>query len=355
MQTTTSIKNLLKVCLEALLWLIISPLDLVFSILVTLKNTLYDRGYLPQNRLSRPVISIGNLSMGGTGKSPMISEFAAQLTSLGKKVVVLSRGYGRVNSDLSLEVMPETPWKKAGDEPLMLARRHLDVKVLVGPSRYEAAKATSFIPDVYLVDDGFQHRQLHRDWDIVLIDVTQPPPPRFLFLPFREGISSLKRASLIIITRCPNPEAATPLINRIRKKNPNVPILTSYFETGALQPLKPASNFKTKTVLAYSGIERPEKFFTMLKRLGFHVPFTMKLKDHQEMKPFHWERLLKEARQRNVFSVVTTEKDAVKVENTFNSDIMLSFLPIVTRWHKPTYFEELIKEFMNRKHHEKIA
>ncbi|PIE89488.1 MAG: tetraacyldisaccharide 4'-kinase [Acidobacteria bacterium] len=331
-----------------LMRLILLPLSILYTAVTCLRNWLFDRGFIRVQKLDQPVISIGNLAMGGTGKTPITSECARILSDMGYKVGILSRGYGRKNKTRSLEITPHTHWQDAGDEPLMLARQNPKARVFVGPSRFQAARAcTDNQIDVYLIDDGFQHRYLHRDLNMVCIDATQPLPPYRLALPFREGLHSLRRADLVIITRCPQPESASELISKIQRVVPNMPIIFSHFASGNIQPVFEGDRVDRKDVIAYSGIERPQKFFRALDRKGYHVRFSLALPDHGAPNKKQWDLLYEQSQTNRTPLIVTTQKDAVKVERKPDSGIILSFVPLITCWRKPEEIRAFFENTLN--------
>jgi len=338
-----------------LLRIFIYPFNFLFSLVVFLKNFSYERGLLRIQHLDRPVISIGNLSMGGTGKSPITSALADILDKQGYKTAILSRGYGRKHPKQALEVLPDSSWQETGDEPLMLRRRNPETRVFVGPSRYEAALSTSYKPDVYLIDDGFQHRQLHRDLDIVLIDCSQALPSQWAYFPFREGLNSLRRASLILLTRCHDQEQTRKILLTLTSKFPDKPILLSNFTTApahqypSMEPIQPGN------VIAYSGIERPSKFFNALGESGYISKFTLSLRDHQPLTKKHWKTLLREAGKHGTNTILTTEKDMVKLEHPQKDGMIVGFLPLMVQWHNPDTLVAILKDFMHRKIHEKTV
>ncbi len=147
-----------------------TPVSALFSAVVAARNTLYDRGVLKQQRLLRPVVSVGNISVGGAGKTPFVILLAGLLRQHGLRVDVLSRGYGRKTSGVLVVDAGGAP-SQFGDEPLLIARRLPEVPVIVGESRYQAGLEAErrFQSDLHLLDDGFQHRGLARDFDIVLL------------------------------------------------------------------------------------------------------------------------------------------------------------------------------------------
>src|SRR5207302_5752484 len=184
-----------------------NPLASIFAAGVHLRNALYDRGRLPERRLQGPTISVGNLSVGGSGKTPFVLLLGELLKTRGVKFDVLSRGYGRHTQGV-LRVEPGGSSRDFGDEPLLIARR-LGVPVVLGEDRYEAGvfAEKEFGPQLHVLDDGFQHRALARDFDIVLVT---PDNARDRLLPaglLREPVSSLRRADAVVLTSGASPQA----------------------------------------------------------------------------------------------------------------------------------------------------
>ena len=172
--------------LRRLLW----PLSLLYGDLTRLRAWLYENGYLKQNRLSRPVISVGNLTVGGTGKTPMVIWLAEKFLAEGKRVAVLSRGY-KGSSGTSDEI------------ELMRFRLEEKVKFGVSADRFEQGKRLESEVDLFLLDDGFQHLQLARDVNILLLDASQPLKGQLLLPagPLREPVSAMARADILVFTR----------------------------------------------------------------------------------------------------------------------------------------------------------
>nr|WP_279382503.1 tetraacyldisaccharide 4'-kinase [Acanthopleuribacter pedis] len=324
----------------------------LFGGLVGLKNKLYDQGRLPIKQLPRPVISVGNLAMGGTGKTPFTAELVQRFSAVGCRVAVLSRGYGREQADQSRRVTPEDDWRLAGDEPLMLARRHPRAAVCVGPSRYAAAKVLPAPPDVYLIDDGFQHRQLYRDCDIVLLDASGPPPRIFPRGYYREGWMGLKRANIAVLTRCDQAQHLSAWHEGIRRANPQIPILELSFQSGDLCALKdgtsyPQTQLRGKRIAAYCGIAKPEPFFKNLTALGATLVEKTILKDHQALTKEQLKQLRERCIQKKLDAVITTEKDAVKLDPTTDFGVSLFFLTQVVSWCGETADDLIVKPFVN--------
>src|SRR5580700_9156894 len=178
-----------------------NPIAGLYRSATALRNTVFDRGILPSRRLQQPVVSVGNLSVGGAGKTPFVIALGELLKARDIRFDVLSRGYGRKTRGV-LVVEPAGTARDFGDEPLLIARR-LGVPVIVGESRYEAGRLAEqkFQPQLHILDDGFQHRSLARDFDIVLMtecdfDDRMLPSGRL-----REPLSSLARADAIVLPR----------------------------------------------------------------------------------------------------------------------------------------------------------
>jgi tetraacyldisaccharide 4'-kinase len=272
----------------------VSLLGSIYGAGVRTRNALYDRGTFQSHRLQGPVVSVGNLSVGGSGKTPFTILLGELLVARGIQFDVLSRGYGRDTRGVFL-VDPNGPPQKFGDEPLLIARR-LNSLVVVGESRFEAGKFAEqkFGPHLHILDDGFQHRSLSRDFDLVLLSSNDLKDD---FLPtgrLRDPISSLKRADAIVTAddlRLP-PTIAKP-IWKIRRG-----IVTD--------------NSPTRPV-AFCGIARPEIFLSQLKAAGVDIAGEITYRDHHRYTAQDVQDLLKLRDQRNANGFITTEKDAINL------------------------------------------
>ena len=319
---------------------LLHPPAWLFGGLVWLKNFCYDHGLLAVDHLDKPVISIGNLAMGGSGKTPVTIALAEMLLQAGYKVTILSRGYGRRKPKSSRQVSAEGDWSLYGDEPTMIKRRVPQACVCVGPSRVAAAAAAAGIPtDVYLLDDGFQHRRLARDLDIVLIDVTQPRPRLFPLNYFREGLPALKRANLVLLTRWDGKTDLSPWQTMVRRFNPLVPTNRVGFNPGAIksfqgEPWPGLQQLRDMPLAAFCGIAQPQKFFDGLQKLNLKPVLTWVLSDHEPLAEVKRKALLEACRSEQVKHILTTEKDAVKLELLPVSDISWGFLSLETEWEE---------------------
>ncbi len=261
-----------------------------------LRNALYDRGVLTSRRLQRPVISVGNLSAGGTGKTPFVIALGQLLRERGISFDVLSRGYRRKTRGV-LTVDPSGNASDFGDEPILIARR-LGVPVVVGESRYHAGRLAEekFQPQCHILDDGFQHRSLARDFDIVLVTAADF---RDRLLPsgrLREPLSALDRADAIVIPhdlQIDHPALKQKLVWRIERR---IEI-----------PSPPAAP------LVFCGIARPEQFFAQVRAAGITPAAEFSFPDHHSYNQSDIRRLIELRKNSGSDGFLTTEKDAINL------------------------------------------
>jgi len=271
-----------------------NPASTLFGAGVSLRNALYDRRILKIRKLARPVVSIGNISVGGSGKTPFVITLGRLLMDAGIESDVLSRGYGR-NSDEVAIVNPDGSPEQFGDEPLLIARK-LAAPVIVGANRYQAGlMAEEKFPRtrLHLLDDAFQHRRLHRDFDIVLVsddDVREPLLPAGRL---REPFSSLRRADVVVLASGSTMPLPARTVWRIRRQ---------------IHFLGPMAR-----VVAFCGIARPTQFFTGLKKLGMDLADTVAFPDHHRYRQADIERLLRAKDSAGAQGFITTDKDAVNL------------------------------------------
>jgi tetraacyldisaccharide 4'-kinase len=271
-----------------------------FRLILHAREKLYTAGILSTMRLNHPVISIGNLTLGGTGKTPLVIALAEGLKSRGRRPVILSRGYGRQNRDI---VIAASNWQQAGDEPCLMAQRLHDVPVVVGADRYESGLLAERrqLGNIFILDDGFQHRRLHRDFDIVTVDPAEWNAGEAL-LPtgrWREPKAAITRAQ----AACVQAVAGTDM--------PALPIPTFIVQThidGLFRKSArvPVEELKDKQVVAFAGIAKPERFFQALRSIGINPVRTLSFGDHHAYSRRDIEQLRGDV-------LVTTEKDAVRL------------------------------------------
>ena len=289
------------------------------------RAALYAAGLLRQHRLQAPVISVGNLSWGGTGKTPFTLWLAARLQAAGLRVSVLTRGYRRTSRERVLLFPPGAPPEDAagaGDEA-QLYLRHLHVPVAVAASRVEAGRAVEgqFPVDVHLLDDGFQHLTLARDLDIVLVDASNPwgagrGLPRLL----REGPAALRRAQVTLLTRCERVGAAAldALQQRLLQANPAIRCFTAstrllHFAAAADSSRLSLDEARAQSAVAFCGVASPESFFELLENAGISLAAKMSFPDHHRYAAADLESLERTVSQKRADFLLTTEKDIVNL------------------------------------------
>jgi tetraacyldisaccharide 4'-kinase len=271
----------------------IDPIGAIFGSGVALRNALYDRKTLKSYKLARPVVSIGNISVGGSGKTPFVLTLGGLLKQRGIEFDVLSRGYGRSSKEIVVVDPTGTP-EQFGDEPLLIARK-LQVPVIVGADRYQAGLLAEekFPTKVHLLDDGFQHRRLHRDFDIVMLPDSDLSGTLLPFGKLREPLGSLDRADAVVVAPDTRRPKQAKLAWRARR---HIHFVDS----------------RAKTV-AFCGIARPEQFFAGLKQLGMELVATVPFSDHHRYRQRDIDRLLRIKTQTGARDFITTEKDAINL------------------------------------------
>lgn len=281
----------------------LEPLVPLYRAAIAAKNAAYDRGWIAAKRLNWPVVSIGNLSVGGAGKTPLVIRLAQLLSAQNTSVNVLSRGYGRSSAEV-VRVDPSGSAEKFGDEPLLIAQ-NANVPVYVGASRYAAGLFAERAPRTYgihLLDDGFQHRKLARDADIVVVHASDF---RQQLLPagrLREPLSSLRRASIIVLRA---EDAALEVA--LRNRSIEAPVWIQHRRL-TVEQQGPA--------IAFCGIARPEEFFAALKANGVDMAATKSFRDHHRYQDADIDAILDLARATGTKVCITTEKDAVRMGPT---------------------------------------
>jgi tetraacyldisaccharide 4'-kinase len=278
-----------------------NPLTGLYGAATALRNTLFDRGVLPSRRLERPVVSVGNLSVGGSGKTPFVIALGELLKARGIRFDVLSRGYGRKTRGV-LIVQTDGNAADFGDEPLLIARR-LGVPVIVGESRYQAGRVSErkFQPQLHILDDGFQHRSLVRDFDIVLMterdfDDRLLPSGRL-----RETLSSLRRADAIVL---PRDLSAQEMV-----------IKSSALQGKLIWQMKREIVMPAAFVapIVFCGIARPQQFFAQVRAAGITPAAEIEFRDHHAYDRSDIARLLAMRGNLGAGGFLTTEKDAVNL------------------------------------------
>jgi tetraacyldisaccharide 4'-kinase len=303
------------------------PLSAVYGTGVRLRNALYRRGFLKSFDIGAPVISIGNLTIGGTGKTPLVEFVAAQLAADGRRVCVLTRGYRRQSSDRVVvsdydQVLADV--RAAGDEALLLAERLRGrVAVIADADRVAAAcwAIANLQSNIFILDDAFQHQRIQRDLNILTVDAAKPWGNRRV-LPagiLREPIKELARADCVVITRANESPDIDQLRHAISQLSPETPVFTSGIKPFQARPLKTAGHpcesltNNAAPVAAFCGIGNPASFFSLLERQGYLLSYTRAFADHYNYRQSDIDGFIKDAMGRGAKAIVTTAKDAVKI------------------------------------------
>lgn len=298
--------------------------SLLYRLIVHLRNRLYDRQILPSAKLSRPVISVGNITVGGTGKTPCVILLGQLLQQHGYRPAVISRGYGGKSPE-PVNIVSDGKTilfgaRDAGDEPLLIARMLPGVPVITGAKRTLTGQAAidQFGAEVLICDDAFQHRQIARDIDIVLLDAEKPLGNGHL-LPrgeLREPAGSLDRASCLILTRASEKQTVHQGVSRIAGAA-HIPVFFALHRfkemIGPEGDVIPPSGLQGKKVCAFCGIARPESFKKLLRDAEAEILSFIDFPDHYAYDQRDLEELEKHFRTLAADYWITTEKDAMRL------------------------------------------
>jgi tetraacyldisaccharide 4'-kinase len=296
------------------------------------------RWYHSRSRhLPRPVVSVGNLHWGGTGKTPLTAAVAAHLRDRGLAVCILSRGYASRGRGVRVVSTGEGPLLGpllAGDEPVLLAGELPGVAVVVGPDRFEAGMAALHrlprTPDLFLLDDGFSHLALRRDLDLVAFPATDPfgggrlPPGGRL----REPLASIARAHAVLMTNAGSPEDGRALAEALRSYGFTGPGFASFTRPGRPRWIGESGGDLEagSKVFLVTAIARPERFLNSVRELGFEVAGELRFPDHHPYPAPTLARIAEAFRSSGAAAVLTTAKDGVKLLGRL--DLPLAELPV---------------------------
>lgn len=324
------------------------PFGLLYGAAGLLRAGLYRRGWLRRNRLQGVVISVGNLTVGGTGKTPMVQWIAQRLIAEGKRPAILTRGY-RGEAPLQARGLP------GSDEVALLhTRLGADVQIGVGKNRYESGRVLErHGAEWFILDDGFQHLALHRDADIVLLDATDPfgggkalPAGRL-----REPLSALRRAGIVVITRGDH----APAIEEVARRYTRAPIFYAQVElqevlrAPALHVPWPLPERSAARVLAFCGIGNPRAFFGDLREWGFAVAGETSFRDHHRYSPEDLRALEAAARAVQAGAMVCTEKDIFNLRDAGIGNLPIYACRVGLRIPEAEKFWETVMETVTRR------
>ncbi|MBU1194144.1 MAG: tetraacyldisaccharide 4'-kinase [Proteobacteria bacterium] len=353
--------------------------SIIYIQVIRLHLWMFEKKILTQKALPCFVISIGNITVGGTGKTPMTLYIAQTLVRMGKKPVVVSRGYKGQYQGQTLVVSDGNhvfaDSKTAGDEPYMLAQKKI-CPVVVGKSRFKAGQIAieNFNPDVIILDDGFQHLGLKRDLDFVLFDDSNPLG-NTRYLPsgrLREPVqTAAKRAHALVFTRCPleilslasSAEDAMPTPfakNRLQSLMAHFNALPEFktchvpFVCEQILPDKPLPNpgidmeyLKGKKALLFSGLAGNASFYETLDRYGAIIVDHLEFKDHYRYKRADFKKINTLARQKEADIILTTQKDRVKIPEDIKWETQLAVIGIQIQFQTPERFLSFLNQKIN--------
>lgn len=321
-----------------LLWLCLAPFSVIYGTIQRLRALLYHFGIITSYRAPRPVISVGNLTVGGTGKTPVVDRIVCHTLQRGERPAIISRGYGgQIRSGVAIVsygdgTAPLLSAAQCGDEPFLLARRNPQAIVIVAPRRRAGIEAAirNYGATLLLLDDGFQHLAVQRDLNILLLDARRPLGNGSV-LPaglLREARAAHRRADLCILSRDETLNAAAPFpaLPTVHCRHRLANKLVALDGSG-----REVKDFSGRRGVAFAGIAAPASFFVALQALGLQLMATFALNDHADFDPATLEKLNQAALNADFF--VTTEKDGVKLRASdltlpcFQARLELEFLP----------------------------
>ncbi len=341
--------------------LLLSPLlpvmSLLYGAIVRARNKLYDAGVLRQMRLPGPVISVGNLTAGGSGKTPFVIHLAAIIHRFGATPVLLSRGYGRLHK-LPLVVAPgeevSDPARTLGDEPALMRKHAPYLWLGISRNRHALGQQISrrTTRPVFILDDGFQHRRLQRDLDIVMIDRMQPLIENRM-LPagsLREPVTGMSRADVAMINGATGGSTNDPLAETLRTIEPELLVFHCVQQVERLitfgrwqdkdREIEPARQALTAYLVAAIG--NPARFQRDMQQFGINIKGSRFYRDHRRLVRKDWLACAAAARAEQADALVTTEKDAIKLEEGFAFPLLVAVQS--TRVEEQADFERLLSK-----------
>jgi tetraacyldisaccharide 4'-kinase len=302
----------------------LTPLSWLYGAVMKARASLYGRGWLPSFAVEVPIISVGNLTTGGTGKTPLVAWVSRRLAEKGLRVCILTRGYGRAEDGQRLLVSDGkqifADAAQAGDEALMLAQALKGHAAVVCDADRVAAAHWAIgrlESNVFVLDDAFQNLRIRRDLNIVTIDATQPWSAQKV-LPagnLREPVGALERADCIVLTRFDQAQQPD-LVSKVERAGGSH-VFTSRIKTTAIRALNREANpSPAKAVAAFCAVGNPEAFFEHLKRENFELRHTTAYRDHHDYSQSDIDKICRTAIAAGAQSLLTTAKDAVKLKST---------------------------------------
>jgi tetraacyldisaccharide 4'-kinase len=336
------------------------PFSAGFRFGVALRQAGYKHGWFKVRRLARPVVSVGNLTVGGTGKTPLVACLAKILLREGRKPSILTRGYGRRSKAEMIVVEPGTGRRadaqEVGDEPAILARMLPQVPLIICADRYRGGQAAEerFQVDAHILDDGFQYLSLARNVDLLALDATETISD-WLLLPAgrqREPLSALRRAQIVVLTRT-DLANSKPLEELVVKVHPAARVFRSRTEllgcTDALSgEAVSVEEIRHQKVAAFCAVGNPRAFFADLRRWGFNVISEDAFPDHHFYTGEEVQKLAATARKNGGAALLTTQKDAVKFSRDWKPQLPLWACDIETQIQDAARFERTLLTYLEK-------
>jgi len=320
---------------------LLRSISFVYGVAIQLRLIAYKVGLLSAKSLPAYVVSVGNITTGGTGKTPFVAMLAEWAGKNGFKAVILSRGYkGRRNRSTIVvsdgkKVLASVD--AAGDEPFLLAKKLPSVPVLVSKKRHRIGHLALklFNSELLLLDDGYQHLSLQRDLNILLLDAKRQFGNRSLLPlgPLREPVEQIQRADLITVTRCTDEHPGDDLADFLHRDFPGRPIFRcGHFPDQVIFPIvgktHPPGILAGKKVVAFAGLANPDDFLEMVKSLGAHIIHFKAFSDHHSFAKAEIEELASQKRRSGGDFLLTTEKDWVRIDGKIGVDLDIAILTI---------------------------
>ncbi|HYK91507.1 MAG TPA: tetraacyldisaccharide 4'-kinase [Acidobacteriota bacterium] len=330
--------------------------SLLFGAVVRLRNLSYSRGALRSARLPRPVISIGNLTLGGTGKTPLVIHLAATLLRLGHQTAILSRGFGRHRIAISHVLQPrgDGPLHTShlGDEAALIRRRLPEAWLGISTDRFAVGRKIAGLSPgvVFVLDDGFQHRQLHRDLDIVVIDPTQPLGENHLFPlgSLREPVSGLRRCHAVVLNGGAPAAVMASIASTLADINAHARIFHCTQKIDLLVPFgawidstfAPTVAGRCARSFLTAALGNPRRFRADVENLGTTVTGCRFFRDHHILTRQEWRDCVRQADRAGAEAIIITEKDAVKIVEPPDFPLLVALQSV--RFDRPAEFEQML-------------
>lgn len=346
---------------RAVLWL---PAKL-YEIVVRLRLFVYNSGYRKSGRLDAVVISVGNITVGGTGKTPIAAAIGQYVLRQGYRLAVLTRGYKRQSTGRRVLNHPQhsqtanANYLEFGDEPLLLARLLPQAPIVIDKNRYDSGRwaTEEFAAEVLILDDAYQHLQVHRDLNLLLLDATNPfgggevVPLGCL----REPLDELKRADVVLITRANQPFDKARTLQVIESHcQANTPVF--FFSSAILQfrnlvagEIIDSATFTGKKIAVLCGIGNPRAFAADLRQLGLVITSENFFADHYAYTQEDMGRVIEAAQKSGAEMIITTEKDAVRLESLQMTGMAVYAAVLQMQSEQEAEFQQLLLQTVSRK------